>query len=88
MNDEPTPENQAQSQNAVGSSDWLDVPEIDCKNFVSFGEMLEALLTGRQSVPVWIRFGRARHKVTDENKYGVCRGMLMALEYRSQNGHI
>lgn len=55
------------------------VPEIDAANY-SLGELHTALITGRLSLPLWIRAGNARHRVSESNRNDFCRGLLLALE--------
>lgn len=57
------------------------IPEINGKDYTP-GALMADLMTGAVAVPVWIRFGRTRHKVTAENRIGVQHGLLMALEMR------
>lgn len=59
------------------------VPEIDAGNY-ALGELHSSLITGRLALPVWIRCGRSRHKVTLENQHDFCRGLLLALEMKGE----
>ena len=56
-----------------------DIPEIDMADY-TLGSLMTALLTGELPAPVWVRNGRTRHKITPENKEGVAKGLLIALE--------
>ena len=55
------------------------VPEIDAANY-SLGDLHTALITGRLSLPLWIRTGRARHRVSESTREAFCRGLLLAME--------
>jgi hypothetical protein len=57
-------------------------PEIDAAGY-SLGDLHTALITGRLSLPLWIRSGRSRHRVTLETRDAFCRGLLLALEMNS-----
>ncbi len=53
--------------------------EINAEHF-SVGSLMAGLMCGEIPLPVWIRCGRSRHRVTPETKDAFCRGLLLALE--------
>lgn len=59
------------------------IPEINGEDYTP-GSLMADLMTGALAVPVWIRCGRARHKITPESKDAVARGLLIALEMMIQ----
>lgn len=60
--------------------------EIDGSAF-KVDRLMVQILTGAIELPVWVKIGRARHLVTEENNRDVCRGMLIALEIQQfRNG--
>jgi len=62
----------------VPSGELLEVPEVDGRSY-SPGSLMVAVLTGELALPVWVRCGNARHKITAENRHDVCRGLLIAI---------
>lgn len=58
-----------------------EIPEIDASIYRTPGMLMVELLTGEIRVPVWIKFRCIRHKITEENKQGVCKGLLIAIEF-------
>lgn len=64
--------------------DNAKIPEIDASRF-TLGELSTALSSGELRLPVWIRIGRAGYRITEENKDAICRGLLIALELKTQS---
>lgn len=57
-----------------------DIPEINAKSFTSPGALMAALVTCKIAVPFWLRIGNSRHRITRENKAGIEKGLLIAIE--------
>lgn len=57
-----------------------DIPEVDADRH-TLGSLMIQVLHGDIRLPVWVRIGRARHKITPETKDGVCRGLLIAMDF-------
>lgn len=62
-------------------TDRQQEPEIDASEY-TIGSLMTAILTGELALPAWIRFGKTRHQITFENKDGIAKGLLMALEFQ------
>jgi len=61
-----------------------DIPEIRGEDYTPAG-LMAGLMTGEIPVPVWIRIGRTRHRITPENRESVQRGLLIAIELQTQD---
>lgn len=55
--------------------------EIDGEDY-SASDLMVSLMQGEIALPVWVRFGSSRHRITPESVRDICRGMLIALEIR------
>lgn len=70
----------------MGGIDAEECParaEIDIRDF-TIGSLMTAVMTGEIKMPIWVKCGRTKHRITEENKEGVCKGLLLALEKETQ----
>lgn len=61
-----------------------NIPEFDA-SAMSVGELNHELLLRAIPLPCWIKIGRLRRKVTEENVREICGGLLMAQELSAIN---
>lgn len=61
----------------------MAAPEVSAVNH-TIGSFMAALADRSLKLPCWIRFDRTRHLITPENADGVWKGLLIALEFSSQ----
>lgn len=55
------------------------IPEIDLDHHTA-ARLLVEIRRGGMPVPIWLRLRKERWKLTPENRDGICKGLLIALE--------
>lgn len=59
------------------------LPEYDYTGS-SIGSVLGVLQNNEAASRFLLRIGRSRHRITEQNREGICKGLLMALELREE----
>ena len=59
-------------------------PIYDHSKWQSIGELMADLFQNKTPAPYWINFGQTRHRITEETREQVARGILIAMEYNQK----
>lgn len=59
-----------------------EIPEIDADTYEDPTMIYVDLLIGKIALPVWLKIGRSRHRITPETKDTVMQGVQISNELR------